>query len=146
MQCWVTGSVLGHRTQDGKGEQIFSVMGVPVMCEQHRGNRRLVVLWVMPTIGMGRGASGVAVSGGTHPVGMWCWAGVHIACMPGWATGCMGIWGSTSYAHWNGKRGWASQHGCHMHGVASQWDRRVHEVFAELRKNRDHQLEKNCLR
>ena len=35
--------------------------------------------------------------------------------------------------------------------MASQWDGRgdfvpVHGVFAELRKNRDHQLEKNCLR
>ena len=34
MQCWVTGNMLGCHTRDGKGEQIFGVMGVCVVKQQ----------------------------------------------------------------------------------------------------------------
>jgi len=115
MQCWVTGSMLGCHTWDGKGKQIFSVMGVRIVCKQCGGNQRRVVLWVMPTIGMGRGASGVAVSRGTSP----CWdtalgrcarrvrarlgdrvhgrLGVNRSCPLGWQEG-LGITARASYA------------------------------------------------
>jgi len=59
----------------------------------------------------------------------------------------MGVWGSTGHTHWDGKRGWASQRWRRMRGRGVTMGDFVpmRGVFAELRKNRDRQLEKNCL-